>query len=166
MKTHAVLLVALVWGLSAVSSHAQAPSEHDALNFLVGAWKTVSTDTQDVATPGDLTFEWMMEGHWLKCTFVGHRADGRLWEAYALFRYQAEAAHYKMYLFYPGDAPLEYEGQWLDETTLRFEGDMPNGVIGIDYQKQADGTVYQENWVRPPGGTQQVSLKTTYEAAP
>lgn len=146
---------------------AAVPVDDDAMQqklaFLEGDWKTVSTFTASgEVAPGTLSYHWVLGGAWLQCTFHGDRADGRVWEAHAMLRWDGQKGHYVSWAFFgPGD-PIMYSGTALEDGTLRFEFTNNGARTGIDYCPRMADSVYQENWTIGPDGERRITLKTDY----
>ena len=167
MKRLGVLLAVLVAasGTTVAAQTADLSAEHRRLDFLAGRWSTMSETGQGISIPGTLEYEWVLGGQWLKVVFVGQPEDGRVWEAYAMVKYEPTSSEYVSYAFFNANDPIRYRGYPLDGTTLRFEHETADGTFGIDYTDRGDGTVYQENWAMSPGGERTVTLRTTYTPA-
>ena len=156
--------VLLLSGAGSAGAQQSSP-EQQRLDFLVGDWATVSETSDGVKISGTLSCHWVLGHQWLQVAFEGHPADGRVWEAHAMIKYDPERAEYVSYAFFNADDPVRYRGYPVDDTTLRFEHESTGGTFGIDYRRNPDGTVYQENWVMLVDGASRVTLKTSYSPA-
>ncbi len=148
-----------------VASSQELSTGHQRLNFLVGEWATISETAQGTTIPGRLEYQWVLGGQWLKVVFVGRPEDGRVWEAYAMLKYDPERGEYSSCAFFGANDPVRYRGYPVDDSTMRFEHETDTGTSGIDYHDRGDGTVYQENWSLSPTGERTITLRTTYTPA-
>jgi len=165
MRLHRFVSLCGIVLLPVVAHGQSTPAGHERLEFLVGTWVTASETARGDTIPGDLEFRWVLEGQWIKVVFDGRPSDGRVWEAHAMMKYDADAGEYVSYAFFNGGDPFRYRGYALDDATLRFEHMGDDGAFGIDYRDNGDGTVYQENWLMSPEGERQVTLRTWYTRA-
>lgn len=148
---------------------AQAPEppdlspEHEAIAFLIGDWVTSSEWPDGRTAPGALRYEWVLGGGWMHVRFVGDHPDAPVWEAVAMQRFNSDTGEYESYSFPPGGPPVRYRGSLPEPGLFRIEITDDQGVrSGIDYHAREDGGVYQENWVQPPDGDREVTLRTRY----
>lgn len=138
--------------------------EQQRLDFLAGSWTTLSETVKGDTIPGTLEYQWVLGKQWLRVVFIGEPDDGRVWEAYAMVKYDSESGEYVSYAFFNANDPVRYRGYPVDDSTLRFEYEGAEGTVGIDYHNRGDGTVYQENWSLSPGGERTITLRTTYRS--
>jgi hypothetical protein len=162
-----VALIAVV-GAAALAApagaHAQADlsTEHQAIAFLVGHWETTSEFADGRVALGDLRYQWVLGGGWMRITFTGEAPDGGVWETHAMQRWNPEAEGYESFVFRDGGPPVHYTGSAPGPGRYRIQGTSDAGVtIGIDYRATDDGGVYQENWALVDG-ERRVTLRTTY----
>ena len=142
------------------------PEEHQRIEFLVGEWHTTSEFPDGSTAEGSLRYEWVLEGAWMRVEFHGDRPGGANWESHVMQRWNADEALYEAWVFGAGGPPLRYTGTSEAPGQYRIEAPTDSGVrSGIDYHRQEDGSVYQENWV-VENGTRRVTLRTNYRPAP
>lgn len=140
----------------------QRSQAHERIDFLVGQWHTTSTFPDGRTGEGELEYRWVFDGAWMKVEFHGDHPDGTLWEAHVMQRWDPEAGAYRSWVFRPDGPPLEYRGSVPEDGLFRIEYSPEPGITtGIDYHRQEDGTVYQENWI-VEGGERRVTLRTEY----
>jgi hypothetical protein len=145
-------------------AHAQAtlPPEHQAIAFLEGHWETTSEFADGRVARGDLRYEWVLDGGWMRITFIGEAPDGGVWETHAMQRWNPDAGSYESFVFRDGGPPVHYTGTVPGPGRYRIQGTSDAGVtIGIDYRATEEGGVYQENWALVDG-ERRVTLRTTY----
>jgi hypothetical protein len=149
---------------------AQAPEpspelspEHERIAFLVGEWRTISEFPDGQVGRGELSYRWVLDGSWMKVEFRGDHPSGTPWEAQAMQRWNPDQGAYEAWVFGGTGPPLHFRG------TLEGPGHFrvmyaPEGAptTGIDYHRQEDGTVLQENWV-DDGGDRRTTLRTRYQ---
>lgn len=128
------------------------------LDFLLGDWQTESTYPDGTQAKGELSYEAVLGGQWIKFIFVGKHPTRSIWEAHGMIR--SIAGGFETYAFFGEDAPLLLKGSMIDQDTVRFVIESPTGNSGIDYSATEDG-VYQENW-RMEAGLRVVTLRTDY----
>lgn len=165
MPLHRIVSLCGIMLLPAAAFGQATSPPRERLDFLVGNWVTASETMRSDTIPGDLEYRWVLGDQWLQVVFDGHPPDGSVWQAHAMVKYDADAGEYVSYAFFNGDDPLRYRGYALDDTTLRFEHMGDEGMFGIDYRDNVDGTVYQENWLMSPDGERRVTLRTWYTRA-
>jgi hypothetical protein len=161
------LLAALALALTLAApagAHAQAglSPEHQAIAFLEGQWETTSEFADGRVARGDLRYEWVLGGGWMRITFTGEAPDGGFWETHAMQRWNPDGGHYESFVFRDGGPPVHYTGSVPGPGRYRIQGTNDAGAtIGIDYRATDDGGVYQENWALVDG-ERRVTLRTTY----
>jgi hypothetical protein len=158
----ALLLPVLALTLpGALASQTPLSPEHRAIAFLEGRWETTSEFPDGRAARGDLRYEWVLGGGWMRITFIGEAPDGAVWETHAMQRWDPDERRYESFVFRDGGPPVHYTGSVPGPGLYRIQGTNDAGVtIGIDYRETDDG-VYQENWALVDG-ERQVTLRTTY----
>lgn len=157
----AASLLALVLP-SLLSAQPALSEEHRRIDFLVGEWRTTSEFPDGRTGEGELEYRWVFEGAWMKVEFTGEHPDGVLWEAHAMQRWDPDSGTYQSWVFRPGGPPLRYEGATPEPGLYRIRHTSEDGTTsGIDYRRQDDGTVAQENWVLEEG-ERRVTLRTRY----
>jgi hypothetical protein len=138
--------------------------EHERIHFLVGEWRTTSEFPDGQEGRGELSYRWVQGGSWMKVEFIGDPpGDGR-WEAHVMQRWNEAVGAYEAWVFPEGGPPLLYQGSSEGPGHYRVEYTPEGGpTIGIDYLRQDDGSVHQENWVQE-NGERMVTLRTRYRA--
>ena len=100
----------------------------------------------------------------MRVEFHGEHPDQVLWEAQVMQRWDPEAGAYRAWIFPEGSAPLVYHGASDGPGHFRVEYRPEGGHLsGIDYHRQADGSVHQENWIQE-GDERRVTLRTRYRS--
>jgi hypothetical protein len=141
------------------------PPEHEAMAFLIGEWRTTSEFPDGRTAEGSLRYRWVFDGAWMQVEFFGERDWGGIWEAHVMQRWDPESEAYESWVFQANGPPLQYQGSVPEPGVFRVEHSPAPGVrAGIDYHRQDDGTVYQENWA-VEGDDRRVTLRTNYRPA-
>lgn len=157
--------LALLAVLSLAMPMAVRGEPHQAMQpiaFLIGHWQTTSTFNDGEQRQGDLRYEWVLGGEYMKVTFQGQPpADRPYWEAHAMTRYDSETNGYASTAYFNGGPGVEYRGEVLSNGIFRLS--TLDGSAGIDYDPR-ERSVYQENWRIADDGARQVTLRTHYEA--
>jgi len=161
MRAATLALIALL-ALPCGAAEFDLSPEHQAIDFLVGHWATTSLfPGSGVEAPGDLAYEWVLGGAWLRITFFGRHPERPIWEAHGLMRWNADADNYQSVVFFGAEEPTTMSGELIDGRTLRIS--YPDGKGGIDYTPTDEGAVYQENWaIDPATGERRIVLETDY----
>ncbi|MEX2529543.1 MAG: hypothetical protein WD960_02120 [Gemmatimonadota bacterium] len=149
----------------ALAAQDALPPEHEAIAFLIGEWRTTSEFPDGRTAEGNLRYRWVFEGAWMQVEFFGERDWGGIWEAHVMQRWDPESESYQAWVFPADGPPLRYLGSVPEPGMFRVQYSSAPGVTsGIDYHRQDDGTVYQENWA-VEGGERRVTLRTRYRPA-
>ncbi|MFQ5551397.1 MAG: DUF1579 family protein [Gemmatimonadales bacterium] len=155
--------LALFWiavtGSAELTAQELSP-QHQRLAFLEGSWTTRSEFPDGTVAYGDLEYEWVLGGTWMRVEFVGRHPTRSPWEAHVMMRWVPERGEYVSHVFASPDTPSVFRGRFLDNGVFRVEVPTDDGVAGIDYHPR-DGSVYQENWIEE-SGSRRVTLRTTY----
>ena len=146
--------------------------EHHRIAFLVGEWRTVSEFPDGRVGHGELSYRWVLDGGWMKVEFQGDHPAGTPWQAQVMQRWNPESQVYESWVFGGGGPPLHYRGESEEPGHFRVTftpdagptaGPAAGPTTGIDYRRQDDGTVLQENWVLE-GDARRITLRTRYRA--
>ena len=169
MRAPRMILVTLsiaLFGISPTVLHGQSPlsPEHERIDFLVGEWQTVSEFADGRSARGALSYEWVLGGAWMKVHFDGDHPDGGVWEAHGMQRWNPETEEYEAHVYAGSGPPVTYRGSSDGPGHFGVALTTDSGSSGIDYHRQDDGTVYQENWVIE-GGERRITLRTRYHPA-
>ncbi len=159
-------LVALTLLAPGNGLHAQVPlsPEHERIDFLVGEWQTVSEFPDGQEGRGTLSYRWVHGGRWMRVEFSGEPPGEGRWEAHAMQRWDEEEGVYRAWVFPEDGPPLLYLGTSEAPGHFRVEYTPDAGsATGIDYWRQEDGSVHQENWVLEDG-ERRVTLRTRYRS--
>lgn len=153
--------------------------EHHRIAFLVGEWRTVSEFPDGSVGHGELSYRWVLDGGWMKVEFRGDHPAGTPWAAQVMQRWNPESRAYESWVFGGGGPPLHYRGESEGPGHFRVTftpdagtpdtgpaagpvtGPITGPTTGIDYRRQDDGTVFQDNWVLE-GDARRVTLRTRY----
>ncbi|MCB1044034.1 MAG: hypothetical protein KDC35_13905 [Acidobacteria bacterium] len=138
----------------------QSENPLEKMSFLIGHWHTESRYEDGTLATGDLKYEWVLGGSWIKFTFVGQHPKRPMWEAHGMIRATDEGT-FESYAFFSSDDPLVMHGHLLDDGRIRFT--YLEDQAGIDYIPSATGAK-QENW-RLEDGEHMVVMTTTYQSA-
>jgi hypothetical protein len=158
----AALGLSVTWPVAPLGAQEALSPEHQAIDFLIGEWRTTSEFPDGRMGEGELEYRWVLGGSWMRVEFTGEHPDALPWEAHVMQRWNPETDAYEAWVF-GGDAdPLRFRGVLLAEGHFRVQYSPEEGVVtGIDYHEMEDGTVLQENWMEDGGG-RWLTLQTSY----
>jgi hypothetical protein len=157
----AIILIAI--SLIAVTAFAQeVPEMMRKLDFIEGDWTVISTfPATGLEVPGELSYHFVLGGHWMLCRFVGDHPERDVFEAVEMIRWDSEGAQFIVEAFYGAEGPERYTGKLINGTTVRMETTANGRRSGLDYIPTESG-VYQENWIYNEKDEKIITLKTVY----
>ena len=154
-----MLITGFMSFLSALNNNAEDMLKK--MTPFIGKWKTCSVFVDSgLEVKGNLEYRFVLGGHWIHVEFVGNHPSRPFWQAYVMIKYDEKKQSYVSHAFFSSGDPEMMNGHWISGKTLRFES--KNEAMGIDYTINDDGTIYQENWIKPKGGEKKLTLKTSY----
>jgi len=151
-----------IWPGTPLGAQEVLSAKHQAIDFLIGEWRTISEFPDGRVGEGELEYRWVLGGSWMRVEFTGEHPDALRWEAHVMQRWNPSIDAYEAWVF-GGDAdPLRFRGVLVGDGHFRVEYSPEEGVVtGIDYHRMEDGTVLQENWMEDAGG-RWLTLQTSY----